>query len=251
MIAEATKQRYLGKRYGHLTIIGFAEDRKFKGGQTQAVALCKCDCGMLTEKLLGHVRSGATSTCGTCRPDDLGGRKPKELQVWHSQGDSLYTYVKGRKILIDKEDYPLIKGKLCIDGSGYVAYGRERLHTTILKPNKGECVDHINGNKLDNRKSNLRICNQSSNSMNTVVQTSNKTGYKGVHPARPALDGPRYTFQVTKDNKRYYHGSYKTPEEAARAYDEMSIKLHGPYACINFPEEHPDHLNRRPARRIP
>lgn len=75
----------------------------------------------------------------------------------------------------------------------------------------------------------------------------NKAGYKGV--CRPRSNG-RWLCDLVYRGKRY-HSYHDTPEEAARAYDELAIELRGPDACINFPEDHPEHRNRKPARRIP
>ena len=83
----------------------------------------------------------------------------------------------------------------------------------------------------------------------TGVQTAlktNRVGYKGVYRT---TDGRwRMTFIHGKLRRISYHASAKA---AARAYDAMAIELRGPDACINFPEDHPEHRNRKPARRIP
>lgn len=83
----------------------------------------------------------------------------------------------------------------------------------------------------------------------TGVQTAlktNRVGYKGVYRT---TDGRwRMTFIHGKRRSVSYHPSAKA---AARAYDAMAIELRGPDACINFPEDHPEHRNRKPARRIP
>ena len=85
--------------------------------------------------------------------------------------------------------------------------------------------------------------------LTTGVQTAlktNRVGYKGVYRTQ---DGRwRMTFI---HGKRRHVSYYASAKAAARAYDAMAIELRGPDACINFPEEHPDHLNRKPARRIP
>ena len=54
------------------------------------------------------------------------------------------------------------------------------MHRVITKCPKGKQVDHINGDGLDNRKANLRICTVNENNKNAKMRKDNKSGYKGV-----------------------------------------------------------------------
>lgn len=94
---------------------------------------------------------------------------------------------------------------------------------------KGFQVDHINHDKLDNRKSNLRIVTQQQNLMNRKVFKNNKTGFKGV-----SVYGEKYRASIRKNGKREYLGFFKNPIDAAKAYDKRAIELFGEYAVLNF-----------------
>jgi hypothetical protein len=87
-------------------------------------------------------------------------------------------------------------------------------------------VDHINGNPLDNRRSNLRTCNKSQNSCNRGAPRTNKLDLKGVRK----IDG-RYMAQICKNQKGFYLGLFSTPEEAHEAYKAAARVLHGEFAC--------------------
>ena len=80
------------------------------------------------------------------------------------------------------------------------------------------------------------------------AQKDNETGYKGVVRVkdRPGLWRAQIVINY-KQYRRYAH----SPEEAAAMYDEMAIELRGPTASLNFPEDHPEHPNRKPARLVP
>lgn len=88
------------------------------------------------------------------------------------------------------------------------------MHRLILSfPNKE--VDHINRNKCDNRRHNLRLVDRSTNSFNTGLRSINTSGYKGVSYNKNAR---KYSAQITINGKRNYLGLFITPEEAYEAY---------------------------------
>lgn len=97
---------------------------------------------------------------------------------------------------------------------------------------EGVIIDHINGNRLDNRRSNLRVTDRTGNRRNTSVQNNNKAGYKGVGPKK---HGQPWRARITVDGKSLYLGAFDTPEEAARAYDAAALEHFGEYAWLNFP----------------
>lgn len=92
-------------------------------------------------------------------------------------------------------------------------------------------VDHINGNGLDNRRSNLRQVTHAQNCRNRRLNSDNTSGYKGVNRFPSSW---RAGIVV---NQRFHHlGMYATAEEAALAYDEGARRLHGEFARLNFPD---------------
>lgn len=105
-----------------------------------------------------------------------------------------------------------------------------RMHRLLLNCPKGMEVDHINGNTLDNRKSNLRVTTRGENAKNRKVQR-NKTGYKGVFINNR---GQGYSARIQVDGKRINIGTYKDPLDAAKAYDNAALLYHKQYAKTNF-----------------
>ena len=114
-----------------------------------------------------------------------------------------------------------------------MSHGKEiKMHRLIMGVTDLKIhVDHINGNTYDNRKSNLRLADNATNHMNQKGRKDNKSGYKGVS----FRDG-KWTARI--GNGGYYHlGTFKTAEEAAKAYDEKAKELYGEFALLNFPDK--------------
>lgn len=111
------------------------------------------------------------------------------------------------------EDYP----RTGIDGK------KVRLHTLILgKQNKGFVIDHINRDKLDNRRSNLRVLTHQLNIFNSKLSKNNTTGFNGV-----SFDKRRnkYIANIKYNYKNMFIGYYNTSKEASVAYERKKEEL--------------------------
>lgn len=96
-------------------------------------------------------------------------------------------------------------------------------------------VDHINGNGLDNRRANLRICTYSQNGCNTRIKTKGASKYRGVLKSKKP-DKP-WQAKIYVNKKVIKLGFFKTQLEAAHAYDKAARKYHGSFATLNFSDK--------------
>lgn len=145
----------------------------------------------------------------------------------------IYT-AKGECILVDSENYEwLNQFTWWTNERGYVRNNNGSMHRLImgLTPNdKNLYVDHINRNKLDNRKENLRIVTHAQNLYNRKAFSNSTSGYKGVH---------KHTYISKKTGKKItkykvvIHKEFDTAEEAALAYNKVAKELFGEYAYLN------------------
>ena len=145
---------------------------------------------------------------------------------------------KGEIFLVDIEDFSLIQDiSWYINSKGYVVgninkNGHQKkvyLHRLIMGFPHKKMVDHKHGrcSRYDNRKTNLRICNNMQNQQNK--QTSNQLQVKGV-----SLNcRNKYQAQIQVNGVLIYLGSYPTIKEAADAYDFAAIKYFGDFALLN------------------
>ena len=112
------------------------------------------------------------------------------------------------------------------------------LHRLIMNTPKGMQTDHINGDTLDNRKQNLRICTAAENQRNRGPTKNNKSGFKGV---RWHIRDKKWCAAIRHEGINIHIGYFKDKEEAASAYDKKAIELEldqeKKFFKLNFPIE--------------
>ena len=146
-------------------------------------------------------------------------------------------------ILMDREDFDQLKGsvRLAFRG-GYLrplieywnggAKDAVCLYAVIMGRRKGMVVDHINGDRLDNRRCNLRFATRQQNAWNARKYRHSTSSFKGVRPS-----GKRWRAVIYEDNRQINLGHYETEIEAALAYDCAARERRGEFATLNFPRD--------------
>ena len=144
---------------------------------------------------------------------------------------------RNRSAIVDDSDYTkLSEYKWYCTHNGYAQRdiwkprSKILMHRYLLKAKKGENIDHINGNPLDNRRKNLRICNQSQNTANGKIRKNNKSGYKGVSYNKKFAKWEAY---ITKDYKHIFLGYFDKKNDAAKAYNTKAKEVFGKFANLN------------------
>lgn len=105
------------------------------------------------------------------------------------------------------------------------------MHRVIMNCPEGMQVDHINGNKKDNRRSNLRICSASQNMANRSKPSNNTSGYKGVGWRKSRC---KWIASIRVNSNLYHLGSFDCKHQAALTYDIAAKKYFGEFADLNF-----------------
>lgn len=226
-----------GNKYNRLTVVKRVENL---GDDT--AYLCKCDCG--NEVIIrGYpLRKGLAKSCGCLQKERIveahqksvdRKRAIKNRYVFHD--DIAICYLQdGRSFIFDTEDYEKVKNITWNIVNGYAYSTKNGMFHRYILDNPDGAIDHINRNRSDERKCNLRICTQAENALNKSAQCNNKCGYKGVSYEK---NTHKYSAEIRRDGIKYRIGRFNTPEEAACAYDRKAIELHGEFAYTNFPKE--------------
>lgn len=150
---------------------------------------------------------------------------------------------RGKFATVDDEDYEWLSRKNWVFLAGGYAATRGQnpvhpekttqiyMHRLIMGLTHGDkkYVDHINGDKIDNRRGNLRICTNAENMRNRGRTASNTSGYKGVYRGRQP---GRWRALIMVDGKTISLGQYDHPEEAYAAYCKAAAELHGEFAGV-------------------
>lgn len=103
----------------------------------------------------------------------------------------------------------------------------------MLNPEKGQIIDHINNNKLDNRLTNLRISSHVLNAHNRSKKKNTTSKYIGVSSYKSKDPNKKYRANITKNHINYNLGYFPNEIDAAKEYDKKAIELYGSYAQLN------------------
>lgn len=147
---------------------------------------------------------------------------------------------RGQVALVNDDDYAwLTQYHWHCTSTGYAAArikqnGKRRyiyMHRLLLDAQPGQFVDHIDGNRLNNTRDNLRFVTRLQNGWNRQRQ-SNMSGYKGVswHDHHG-----KWQARIQHDGRQFFLGYFDDPVEAALAYDQAAEQHFGPFARKNFP----------------
>ena len=188
----------------------------------------------------------------------------KKIRLWKNRNELSDEYT-----IVDDEDYDKVVEALgkrakwylwkSTTGKKYAMSGcrYKSVHRVVMGNPKGMDIDHIDGDGLDNRKENLRICTRSQNCANKKVRRDSQSGYKGVCEIKKPL---RKKYVSKKTGKTTYHecmpkkrfqayisnpktkfpkkrhislGYFHTAEEAALAYNKAALEMYGEFAVLN------------------
>lgn len=203
------------------------------------VWLCECSCEEHNKiEVRGdYLKSGKIKSCGCLVKDTKKNKKYNKYDLSHEIG---IGYFKDEEIFyFDLEDYDKIKNYYWINQHGYACTREQKdnvvtyiyMHRLIMEAKKTEIIDHIDRNKLNNCKNNLRITNNTGNARNASISKNNTSGIIGV-----TYDNSRelWAAQILINYKTIHLGRYVNKKDAIHARLKAEKKYFGEFA----PQQH-------------
>lgn len=219
-----------GKRFGRLVAT-----KKVGSKRNNALWLCKCDCGNEKEIISANLVNGVTHSCG-CLQKELASQLNKPRRNVYEKNKN-YVKVKlentSNYFLCDTEDWEKQKDFTWFESAGYATAHKTinnkdvnvSFHSEVMNREDGLVVDHINRNRLDNRKCNLRVVTQRVNSLNRGVYKNNTSGITGVSKRK---DTGRWSSRIVVNGKTICLGCYDTLKEAKIVREKAEEKYFKP-----------------------
>ena len=244
-----------GKVFGRLTVLQLDEDRNIKElnrklngeiKQNQTYYICQCSCGNIKSIPKPNLKNGHTISCGCYMKEQQSKvamkyfKKYNKYDLTNNYG-ICYLTDTGLKTYFDLEDYNLIKDILwktdeCGYARGYDVKTKRlvRMHKIITDTDENTVIDHINRDKLDNRKENFRYATKSENRINSKTRIDNVSGIQGVR-----FEEGKWRVRISV-NGRYVHlGMFDDFEEAVKTRLKAEKKYYGEFAMqINLFEKY-------------
>jgi len=141
---------------------------------------------------------------------------------------------QGKTCKVDQEDFDwVVQWKWTYFQCGYAGRKVDKkliyLHRLIMGNPAGKTIDHINGDTLDNRRENLRICTHAENLRNVKMHKNNTSGYRGVTWDKRY---GKWASRIKYNYKNIHLGFFNDPEVAYERYKQEAVKLFGEYARL-------------------
>ena len=221
-----------GQVFGRLTVIERAPNYITPKGQSKTVWHCKCNCGNDDDILVmgTHLRSGHTVSCGCIQKE-----RAVEANTKRNKYDEIngIGYINGNiQFYFSPEDFDKIKNhSWYLSNNGYVQTRIDDkivgIHRLIMNAPDDMCVDHINHDKLNNRRENLRVCTIQENNFNQITRGNSESGRIGVVPYNN-----KWLAQIGYDKSNIKLGIFENKEDAIEARKAAEEKYFGNFRCM-------------------
>lgn len=217
-------------------------NRKLNGEikQNCTYYICQCSCGNVKSISKSNLQNGHTTSCGCYMKEQqskVAMKYFKKYNKYDLSGDYGVCYLADTelKVYFDLEDYDLIKNILwktdeCGYARGYDVKTKRlvRMHKIITNTDEDEIIDHINRDKLDNRKENFRYATKSENRINSKTRTNNTSGIQGVR-----YEEGKWRVRIFVNGKNIHLGMFDDFDEAVKVrlmaekeyYGEFSMQI--------------------------
>lgn len=221
------------QHFGRLLVVGRAENDQYGRARWN----CKCDCGIAKIVAGYQLRGGYIQSCG-CLQKERASEASKKHNVFRVYGDIVYVTMSNsdNEMIVDKDVWEWAKNYCWYESHGYATTNmlmddgtikRVRLHVYVFSDCPvGRVRDHINGNRLDNRRDNIRFVTTQQNNHNHGKSKMNTSGHTGVSWD---VDRKKWFARIKIDNKHINLGRFSNLQDAIAAREVAEVKYFGEY----------------------
>lgn len=218
-----------GQKFGRLTVLHKSQKQNGRIYWT-----CQCECGKIKDICASSLTSGATKSCGCFQREQCSISNSRNNSYKIVNGTVCMTTSSGVDFYVSIEDLEKVSKYCWAESNGYIISCKSgkmiKLHRFVMNATASQIVDHIDGNKQNNIRSNLRIVNKSQNAMNSKKRYDNKSGVTGVvWNARKN----KWVARIKYNYKDIHLGYFENIEDAKKARREAEDKYFGEYAYSN------------------
>lgn len=208
---------------------------EYVNSKTKVCIICP-EHGEFWQKHNNHLNGEGCPECGKARSISSYKKTVGNRRDWNFEQPEEYKLIpltNGKFTMVSNEDFDRVKGiNWCLSGIGYVKNtSKGLLSRFILNPPPILEVDHINGDTLDNRRTNLRLANREQNVHNTKAHRDCSSEFKGVSFCK---NRKKWMAQISFKGNHYFLGRFCSEEDASRAYNEKALQLHKEFAKLNI-----------------
>jgi hypothetical protein len=231
-----TKNDLTGKKFGRLTVICQVDDKIYDNGRKRDCWRCICDCGNSTIADGGSLKKGHKKSCGCLNYEHIAkvNAKREKENIYELSEEIGICYNKDKTwcCYFDVDDYELIKPyRWYMNNTGYIVSRKGKsfvfMHRLIMMADTKQLVDHINHLPFDNRRVNLRICNETENRRNCKRSDSNINGVSLVKKTG------NWRARIVVDGKEICLGTYSNKEDAIKARIDAENKFFKDFGLYN------------------
>lgn len=238
-----------GMQFERLKVLYRTDDYVSPSGNHVAQWHCQCSCDNKTElDVVGSsLKRGLTKSCGCLQKEIVSKIGKKTIHInglrtkkYNEYDLDTYDYGIGwasntnKQFIFDKDDFDLIKDKCWRENktSGYIVTATNSktniaLHRLVMNCPEGKYIDHINRNRTDNRKSNLRFSTLQENNYNKDNKNNCSSGHKGVSWNKRMNKWETYIF---KNKKKILLGYFINLDEAIKVREKAEIQYFGNFS---------------------
>lgn len=233
-----------GQMFGRWKVLYQADDYITPKGLHIPTWMCECQCEQHTKRIINgySLKRGNSKSCGCLSIELTKIRNSRRNKYELANGYYIGYTQSGKEFYFDKEDYNLVS-QYCWDIDSSTGYaktidkvnkaGKLYLHRLVMGCKKGDgiIIDHINRDRIDCRKNNLRTVNGIQSAINRGIKSNNTSGKIGVSWSK---DFNKWESYITVDKKRLHLGLFDNFKEAEEARIKAEEKYFDKYNPINF-----------------